>query len=154
MGILLSGERAATTDTLLERASRVASGLAALGIGPGDAVALFLRNDLAFLEASLGAARCGAYCVAVNWHAAPAEARHVFEDSAARVIVIHADLLARIRDALPAGVPVRVVRTPPEVLDAYRIDPARAAVPAGETDWDTWVDAQPPHAAPRCPHPT
>ncbi len=153
MGILLSGERATTTDVLLERASRVASGFAELGVGAGDAVALFLRNDFAFLEASLGAARCGAYCVAVNWHAAPAEARYVFEDSAARVVVIHADLLERVREALPAGVPVRVVRTPPEVLAAYGIDPARAAVPAGETDWDAWVDARPPHAAPPVPAP-
>jgi long-chain acyl-CoA synthetase len=78
-------------------------------------VALYLRNDLAFFEASFAAGLLGAYPTPVNWHSAPDEARYVFENSGAKAIVIHADLVGPIHSALPPGVPVLAVATPPEV---------------------------------------
>ena len=43
----------------------------------------------------------------------------MLEDSEAKALVIHADLLRAVRGAIPDGVWVLVVRTPPEVLAAY-----------------------------------
>ncbi len=105
MGTIKSGNRALSTAELAVRGAQVAAGLESLGIGPGDGVALYLRNDLAFFEAALGAGSIGAYPVAVNWHYTEEEARYVLEDSEARAVIIHADLLERVRGAIPPMCP-------------------------------------------------
>ena len=128
MGEITSGERRIDSDALAERAARAASGLASLGVGRGDTVAVYLRNDLPFFEASYAAGRLGAYPTPVNWHYTEDEARYLFENSGARAIVIHADLIEPVRTALPPGVPVLVVETPPEVTT--RSWPAAAACSA------------------------
>src|SRR5579862_3804846 len=146
MGEIVSGERRVSLEDLQARAARAASGLKSLGVKRGDAVALFLRNDLAFFEASYAAGLIGAYPTPVNWHYTPDEAAYLFENSGARAIVIHADLIEPIRAALPAGVPALVVATPPEVGDAYSVPTERRPVPAGMTDWSSWLEGFEPHA--------
>jgi long-chain acyl-CoA synthetase len=46
---------------------------------------------------------------------------------------------------------VLVVATPPEIRDAYGIDPASCAPPAGQIDWDAWVAGQEAWAQPPRP---
>ena len=92
MGEIVSGARRLPTGELLERAAG-GRGLASLGVGKGDTVALYLRNDFAFFEASFAAGLLGAYPTPVNWHYTEDEARYLFENSGAKAIVIHADLL-------------------------------------------------------------
>ncbi len=82
LGEIISGARRLSTAGVNERAARAASGLASLGVGKGDIVALFLRNDLAFFEASTAVGLLGAYPTPVNWHGTPEEARYIFENSA------------------------------------------------------------------------
>jgi long-chain acyl-CoA synthetase len=146
MGEIISGERRLSSEALNERASRAAAGLASLGVGRGDLIAIYLRNDLPFLEATFAAGLLGAYPTPVNWHYAEAEARYLFENSGARAIVIHADLIPAIQAALPKDVPVLVVATPPEIAQAYGIDPA--PVPPGMLDWETWLEGFEPYAEP------
>jgi long-chain acyl-CoA synthetase len=141
-----SGERRVTAEELGLRSARVASGLASLGIGAAAGVAIYLRNDFAFFEAALGASMVGAYPVAINWHYTVDEARYVLEDSDSKAVVIHADLLEGVRGAIRDGVHVLVVRTPPEVLDAYGIPAERGEVPAGATDWEAWRERFSPQA--------
>ena len=144
MGEIVSGERRLSTAALNERAARAASGFASLGVGPGDLIAIYLRNDLPFFEATFAAGLLGAYPTPVNWHYAPAEARYLFENSGAKAIIIHADLIAPIRDALPAGVPVLVVSTPPEIAAAYGVD--AEVTPKGMIDWPSWLEGFEPYA--------
>jgi len=94
---------------LLERAQRVAAAFDSIGVGHGDTVALLLRNDLPFFEASFGAGTVGASPVPVNWHGKSDEVRFVLEDAKSKVLVAHADLLRAVGDALPDGVIVRFV---------------------------------------------
>lgn len=143
-GGAISGAREVPMEALGERAQRAAAGLKELGVGPGSSVALFLRNDIAFFEASLAAGSLGAYSTPVNWHYNAEEAGYIFANSDAKAIVVHADLLPGIEAGLPDGVAVFVVTTPPEVQAAYGIDPALCAVPAGRTDWDTWIEGNEP----------
>src|SRR5579862_95633 len=105
MGEVISGERRISLQALDERAARAAAGLKSLGVGRGDLIAIYLRNDFPFFEASFAAGLIGAYPTPVNWHYAPDEARYLFENSGARAIVIHADLLGPIQAAIPSGVP-------------------------------------------------
>ena len=48
-------------DEIMEGAARAAGGFAELGVRAGDAIAVVLRNDFPFFEASFAAQRIGAY---------------------------------------------------------------------------------------------
>jgi long-chain acyl-CoA synthetase len=139
---LVSGRRALAAGDFDARVLRAASGFAALGLKPGDCVALLLRNDFAYLEASLAAVRIGAYAVPINWHCKADEVGYVLADCGAKVLVAHADLLAGVTGAVPAGVKVLIVATPPEIAAAYSLPPQACRVPAGAADWEDWLAAQ------------
>jgi long-chain acyl-CoA synthetase len=142
------GDRVKTKDQIDGRARRAARGYASLGVGPGDVVAVYMRNDFSFMEASLAAGLCGAYVVPVNWHNTPEEARYVLENSGAKVLVIHADLWRSIGHVVPEQASVIVAETPQGLRTLYRVDDAAAAVPPDVTDWETWLasfePAEPP----------
>src|SRR5690242_13696999 len=110
------------------RISQAAAGLRSLGVDPGDGVALCPRNDVAFFEVSMGAGQIGANPVAVNWHYTVDEFRYLLQDCQARVLVIHADLLRGLREAIPAGVTVLVVPVDEAIARAYGIGAERARV--------------------------
>jgi long-chain acyl-CoA synthetase len=139
---LASGERTLTADAFDRRVARAASGFAALGLERGDCAALLLRNDFAFLEASLAAVRLGAYAVPINWHFKAEEVAYVLGDCGAKVLVAHADLLAGVAGAVPDGVKVLVVETPPEILASYSIAPDRGRPLQGATEWEAWLAGQ------------
>ncbi len=65
-GRIISGDREISRQAIMERAGKAASGFAAFGVAAGDAIAVVLRNDFPFFEASYAAQRLGAYCVPVN----------------------------------------------------------------------------------------
>jgi long-chain acyl-CoA synthetase len=145
---LISGERRLSRGELALRVARAAAGFEQLGVGEGSSVALLLRNDFAFFEASLAAMRLGAYAVPINWHFKADEVGYILRDCNARVLVVHADLLPAIADAIPAGTACLVVQTPPEVCASYRIELALTRVPSSATDWDRWIGSQAPHQGP------
>ena len=60
---------------------RAASGLDAIGVREGDAVALLLRNDFAFIEATQACALLGAYCIPINWHGKPDDVSYILDDA-------------------------------------------------------------------------
>jgi fatty-acyl-CoA synthase len=70
------------------RAERVAGGLAALGIGPGDRVALWLPNAPAWLELLFALGRIGAVAVAVNTRFRAVEVADIVGRSRARALVL------------------------------------------------------------------
>src|SRR5437764_15476283 len=106
---LISGERLLSRAQLGDHVLRAAAGFDALGVGEGASVALLLRNDFAFFEASLAAMRLGAYAVPINWHFKADEVGYILRDCDARVLVVHADLLPTIADAIPTGTTCLVV---------------------------------------------
>jgi fatty-acyl-CoA synthase len=62
-----------------QRSNRIAGGLTALGIRPGDRIALLSENSLDYLEIMLACAKLGAILACQNWRLAPAELRHCLE---------------------------------------------------------------------------
>ncbi|MEU5696174.1 AMP-binding protein [Actinosynnema sp. NPDC020468] len=107
------------------RAARVAGGLAALGVGPGDAVALVLRNSVEFLELSAGVAVAGANPVPVNWHWSADELGYLLADCKARVVFAHKEFAATVAGVLPPG--AVLVEEVDSWIDAQ--EPLTAAVP-------------------------
>ncbi|WP_191245952.1 ATP-dependent acyl-CoA ligase [Amycolatopsis deserti] len=93
---------------------RLAGSLHALGIRPGDRVAVMLRNEPAFPLLWLALAKLGAVLVPVNTNYRELDGAHVIRHSGARLAIAapeFTDLLTRIGidvhtpDALPAGAP-------------------------------------------------
>ncbi|MFD2580111.1 AMP-binding protein [Novosphingobium colocasiae] len=69
------------------RASRaVAAGLVALGVQPGDRVALIMANHPEFVIAKLAIARAGAVAVAINYLLREDELAYVLEQSGSRFV--------------------------------------------------------------------
>lgn len=131
MSYVIVGERRRSRDEILDRAARLASGMAAMGVTAGDAVALLLRNDFAVLEANLAVRRLDAYGVPINWHWHADEIGYVLRDCAPCLLIGHGDLLERVSHVLPEGLAVVAVDVPVEVA---------------WTGYEQWIAAQPPFA--------
>lgn len=149
---IVSGERCREPEAVEARVRRIAGGLDRLGVGPGDCVAILMRNDIAFLEATYGAAMLGAYAVPVNWHLKPDEVRYILDDCEAKVLVGHADLLASLAGHLPEGLAVFSVPVPPEVAEHFPA-PAVSQAPSGARDLDAWLAGEAPYEGAARPAP-
>src|SRR5690242_7758114 len=150
---IISGERRRDHAGVADRAARIAGGLHRLGVKQGDSVCMLMRNDIAFIETAYAAMRLGAYGVPVNWHFKPEEINYILKDSGTSVLVAHADMLHQLREAIPPGVTVLSVRTPPEIRKNYKIDPAHLAKPDFAIDLESWLKEQAPYDGPQVPQP-
>jgi len=148
--VLIDGETRSIEGVRL-RARRAAAGFAAMGIGEGDAIGLLLRNDFAFLEASLAAVHLGAYVLPLNWHLTADEVGYILRDAAPQVLVAHADLLAEARAVVPPGTALLTVPTPPRMQAAFGLGDTICAPPPGDVVWDGWCDGFVPWDAPPRP---
>ncbi len=138
------GNRIIPPSEIEAGAEQCAGGLAQLGVGTDDVVAIMLRNSPAFVQLMLAARRIGAYHCPINWHFKAAEAAHILRDSGAKVLFIHADLLPQIEAGLPASLPVVLVRPDDTLIQAFNLD--SAAWSADAVSWEAWLGAQPRHS--------
>lgn len=98
--------RELTWTQYLDAASRAAGGLAALGVGPGDRVALFMRNRPEFHILDTATLLLGATPFSIYNSSAPDEIAYLLGHSGAGVVIAEDDgFLGRVRsvaDRLPA----------------------------------------------------
>jgi long-chain acyl-CoA synthetase len=142
-----AGDRFRSWADVQANAARAAGGFAALGVGEDDSVATMLRNDIPTFEANFAASQLGAYAVPINWHFTAEEAGYILRDCAAKVLVVHADLLPGIAAGVPPETTVLVVPTPQEIGNAYNVPADKRAAPTGTQTWDAFVAASPPNTA-------
>lgn len=76
-----------TFASLHVKANKLANGLSALGVQPGDAVALICSNRVEFVETFLATQRIGVRLTPVNWHLAAGEAAYIIENCEAKVLI-------------------------------------------------------------------
>src|SRR5215472_6285483 len=94
VGVACDPERTALVDRhgewsyaeLDQRASQVANGLIAHGVGPGQRVAVLIGNESRFVEALLGTWRAGAVSVLANTRLTPSQIADQVADSQAVVV--------------------------------------------------------------------
>jgi long-chain acyl-CoA synthetase len=93
-----SAGRDLTYRDLDRRSSQAAQALRAAGVGEGDRVALIDRNGPEFFELLFAAAKLGAVLVAVNWRLTPSEMAFIVDDSAAKLLVVGAEVVGQLDD--------------------------------------------------------
>ncbi|CAN5535846.1 acyl-CoA synthetase [soil metagenome] len=93
---LVCGAKRRTYEELAARADRLAHHLRAAGIGPGDRVALDLRNAPEYVEAMIAAFKLRAIPVNVNFRYVAGELRHVLETSRSSALLYHRSLSAAV----------------------------------------------------------
>ncbi len=89
------------------RANRAAQWLIALGLAPGDGIALLMDNRPEFLELAFACRRAGLYYTPLSIHLRPHEVAYMLADTGAKLLVVSpalAELAATIlREGVGAG---------------------------------------------------
>jgi long-chain acyl-CoA synthetase len=101
---LRSGESTQSWSELSEQVRRIAGGLASLGVGKGDTVALMLSNRAEFVACDLAAVALGAVPFSIYQTSSPEQIAYVVGDAGARVAIVEAaflDSFERARAELP-----------------------------------------------------
>ncbi|RDI44957.1 AMP-binding enzyme [Nocardia mexicana] len=88
-----------TWSQYTRRVRKVAAGLAALGVGRGDTVALMMSNRIDFYPLEVGAQHLGATSFSVYNTLAPEQLAHVLGNSGARVVICEPQYVERVRDS-------------------------------------------------------
>ena len=104
----IHGERTLSFAELLDCSARAAQGLADLGVGPGDRVALWLPNVPAYPILYFACARLGAIAVAVNTRYRAVEVADIVGRSGAKLLACapgfrRIDFLSILADIEPAA---------------------------------------------------
>ncbi len=142
------GEEFIPQAEVMRRVAKAASGLRALGVGREDRVAIMLRNDVAYIEATLAARIVGGLPVPMNWHLKPEEIGYILNDSGAKVLIIHSDLLRDVHAAIPSGVKVLEVIVPPVLAEAYDVSNPGPSKLAGAEEWRAFTERHAPWSTP------
>jgi long-chain acyl-CoA synthetase len=116
----IGGDRVSYRE-LWERAARVAGGLRAHGVQPGERVAIRLPNGLDWVLAFWGSQLAGAIAVPVNTRFTDSEANYVIEDSGASFVF----------GELPDGEPTAVEDLGPDDLAAIFYTSGTTGFPKG-----------------------
>jgi len=98
---VIDDRRRVTFAELERRSNAIARGLAAHGIGCGDAVGLLCRNHLGFVEASTALAKLGANTLLLNTGFGARQLGEVADREGVRVIVADEEFAAMVGEGAP-----------------------------------------------------
>jgi fatty-acyl-CoA synthase len=104
-----------TTYGEMAMRARLAGGLAEIGVGAGQVVAILSYNCPEFLETFFAANYLGAIAMPINWRLAAPEIRYILEHSGARALVCD-EALVDVASEATAGLEAtlkRVCLSPP-----------------------------------------
>lgn len=132
---LKCGDESVTYAQLQERAARVAGGLLAAGVLPGDRVGYLGKNSLAYFEFFLGAQTGRAVTVPINWRLAGPEVEYVVSDARLKYLLVEPQFEA-LAAAVAPGIPRRVINDSREGFAAWRDRQSSLAHRDGEVDWE------------------
>ncbi|MES2099564.1 MAG: AMP-binding protein [Pseudomonadota bacterium] len=99
----VSGAQRVTHAQYAVRVARLAAGLAGLGVGIGDRVAILAHNGQEYVDLFGAAARLGAIVVPVNWRLSAEEVAYVLQDTTPRVLIAAPELHALAPESVRAN---------------------------------------------------
>src|SRR5262249_38545680 len=89
--ISFAGDRISYRE-LMRRIETMAGWLAARGIGPGDVVALLMKNSAAFVELTFATSHLGAVTLPINYRLAGDEVGYILDNAAAKLLLCDDEL--------------------------------------------------------------
>ena len=98
------GDQHRTYAALDDRSERIAAGLLARGLVPGDRVAVLMANCVEYLEIYQAAARSGLTLVPVNPALTGPEIEYILADSGAVLLIADAGLVSSADSGAASGV--------------------------------------------------
>jgi long-subunit acyl-CoA synthetase (AMP-forming) len=120
-----------------ERVRRLAGGLHALGVRPGDTVAFMLTNRPEFHLLDTAAMHLGATPFSIYNTSSPEQIAYLLSDAANRVMIVEAAFLERAREAIAsAGSVEHLVVLDASPDDSIQMSELEAADPGPEFDFD------------------
>jgi len=128
---IVHGERSWTYAELYARCRRLASALAARGIGVGDTVAIVAPNVPAMLEAHYGVPMTGAVLNTINIRLDAAAIAFILDHGEARVVLVDPEFAEVTREALS------LAAAKPLVVDID--DPEFPATAVGEIGYEAFI---------------
>ncbi|ATI31374.1 acyl-CoA synthetase [Rhodococcus sp. H-CA8f] len=131
---LVCDGRRRTYVELDEGSNRIARHLASVGVGPGDHVALHMRNSVEFVESLLGCLKIRAVPINVNYRYVDAELTYLYNDSQSVALIVDEEFVSVVETVLPAapGIKHVVVVGESAVRDIEGVDVVRFADAAAE----------------------
>lgn len=81
-----------------------------------------MHNDVQYLEVVQACRYLGCYFVPLNSHSVATEIEHILQDSGAKILIAHADLVHKMVKQHLQKVQVAIFPTPNEVLENYHLD--------------------------------
>ncbi len=141
---VVHGEQQYTWAETYARCRRLASALAARGVGAGDTVAVLAPNVPAIYEAHFGVAMAGAVLNTINTRLDPAAVAFILDHAEAKVLITDRELSDIVRAALTR------VEHQPLVIDID--DPlVTEGEPLGSMDYESFLDSGDPEFTPFTP---
>jgi acyl-CoA synthetase (AMP-forming)/AMP-acid ligase II len=131
---LVDGDHRWTFSELLTAVDEAARALVAIGVEPGDRVALWAPNMAEWVLAALATYRVGGTLVTINTRFKGAEAAHVLRTSGARILFTTTDFLGTDYVGLLA-------RLEPELRpELNHVVVLRGPAPGGTVPWSTFLE--------------
>lgn len=127
---LIFGARATSYAELDARSSRVAQGLLALGVRPGDRVAILAKDSDEVIELIFGIAKARAVFLGINWRLAPPEVRFILDDAGATALFVGREF---------HGVAAELTPELPQLAHVVALTGKHEGWP----EYRSWRDAQP-----------
>jgi len=87
--------------SLDQRVRKVGGWLASRGIGPGDVVAVLMKNSAAFLELAFATSHIGAVFLPINYRLSRDEVGYIIGHSGARILIADEELQSSAADGAP-----------------------------------------------------
>lgn len=124
---IIDGDRQLTYSELGEFTNRVANGLIALGVRPGEVIGMLMPNCLEFIPTQHGLWKAGAVMVQMPARASAGDQIHFLNSADATTLIYHAefdDVVEQLRKQCPAV--RRYIRLAPTATPSADIDYAAA----------------------------
>ena len=96
---IISGDQEVSWSELREQAAAAAGGLASLGVGKGDTVALMLNNRAEFMPLDLGVVTLGGVPFSIYQTSSPEQIQYVVSDAGAKVAIVEKMFLEQFMKA-------------------------------------------------------
>ncbi|PAU88786.1 long-chain fatty acid--CoA ligase [Pseudomonas sp. WN033] len=128
------GNDVSTVEEQNERGSRLANGLRALGLAEGDAVAVLMKNGMQYVDVIRACRIAGIYYVPINWHFMAPEISTILQESKAKALIGHGELLDAVGSDLPTS--IALLSVGPSII-------------SGARDYESWLVRQELYLGPK-----